>query len=94
MEELALVSLTTEMRRIKFLVPESRWYLFGSITSTERPVGDIDVLVVTPTANYCEVVRAELTELLAAFPVHLLLMTEGEELELGFIKSERAVRLA
>lgn len=90
-EEIAIRALYEEMQRIRALVPTSRWFLFGSITKTKRPVRDIDLLVVCKTNDDCAAVRAELAPFSAQFPIHLLLMTPSEEAEVKFIHSESAV---
>ena len=92
-EESAVRALHEEMQRIRALVSTSRWFLFGSITTTKRPVGDIDLLVVCETTADCTIVRTELTSICARFPIHLLLMTRREEGEINFIRSEKAVEM-
>jgi predicted nucleotidyltransferase len=92
-EDTALRVLYAEMQRIRARVPTSRWFFFGSITTTKRPVGDIDLLVVCKNTSDCTTVRAELASICARFPVHLLLMTSSEEAEVKFIRSESAVEI-
>jgi hypothetical protein len=92
-EEIAVRALYEEMQRIRARVPTSRWFLFGSITMTKRPVGDIDLLVVCKTKADCTTVRAELAPISAQFPIHLLLMTPSEEAEVKFIHAESAVEI-
>ena len=93
LEEIAVRALYEEMRRIGALVSTSRWFLFGSITSKRRPVGDIDLLVVAETAADCTTVREELALLCTRFPIHLLLMTPSEEAQVNLIQGERAVAI-
>ena len=92
-DQIAVRALHEEMQRIRALVANSRWFLYGSITTTKRPVGDIDLLVVCKTAADCTTVRTELTSICARFPIHLLLMTRREEEEIKFIMGERAVEV-
>ncbi|HUZ91471.1 MAG TPA: hypothetical protein VMU78_06185 [Methylocella sp.] len=92
-EEIAVRALYGEMHRIRSRVPTSRWYVFGSITKTKRPVGDIDLLVVCETTAACRLVRIELALICARYPIHLLLMTTSEEMEVNFIKGESAVEI-
>lgn len=73
--------------------PSSRWYLFGSVTTAKRPVGDIDLLVVCENTAECASARAELAAICTQFPIHLLLMTPNEEAEVEFIQSENAIEL-
>lgn len=92
-EVIALRQLYEEMQRIRVRVPTSRWFLFGSIMTTKRPVGDIDLLVVGKTTADCTTVRVELASLCTRFPIHLLLMTPSEEAEVKFIQGESAVEI-
>jgi hypothetical protein len=92
-EEIAVCALCEDMQRIRARIPTSRWYVFGSITTTKRPVGDIDLLVVCETAIDCTAVRAELASICAGFPIHLLLMTVSEESEVKFVEGESAVEI-
>lgn len=91
--EIAIKMLYREMQKAKVLVPTSRWYLFGSITTTKYPVGDIDLLVVCESTGECGAVRAELAEICASFPFHLLLMTRAEEMEVKFVQCQNAVEI-
>lgn len=92
-EEVAIRALHEEMQRIRVRVPASRWFLFGSIVTTMRPFGDIDLLVVCKTAAECATVRAALVSVCARFPIHLLLMTLSEESEVKFVQSENAIEI-
>jgi hypothetical protein len=91
--EVAVQALYRDMHRIEAQVPTSRWYVFGSITTTKRPVGDIDLLVVCETTAACRLVRAELAVICARYPIHLLLMTRSEEKEVNFIDGEGAIEI-
>ncbi len=93
LEDIAVRALYEEMQRIRARVQTSRWFIFGSITTTKRPVRDIDLLVVCKTTADCTTVRAELASICARFPVHLLLMTPSEEAEVKFIQGESAVEI-
>lgn len=92
-EEVLFHSLHREMQRIRSQIPASRWYFFGSIVTTKRPVEDIDLLVVCKTAADCATVRTELASVCARFPIHLLIMTPNEEAEVKFIQGESAVEI-
>ena len=92
-EEIAVRALYEEMQRIRARVPSSRWFLFGSITTTKRPVGDIDLLLVGKTTADCKTLRVELASLCSRFPIHLLVMIPSEEVEVKFIQGESAVEI-
>jgi len=93
-EENAVRAIYKEMQRIRAQVPGSRWYFFGSIVGTKSPVKDIDLLVVCETTCDCTTVRAELTSVCVVLPIHLLIMTLREELEVNFIQGERAIEIS
>jgi hypothetical protein len=80
-EEIAIRALYKEMQRIRIEIPNSRWFSFGSMTTSKRPVGDLDLLVVCETDADCATVRDELVSICVRFPIHLLLMTWREEAE-------------
>ena len=92
-EETAVRGLYEAMPQIRARVPTSRWFFFGSITTTKRPVGDIDLLVVCETTADCIMVRTELASICAQFPIHLLFMTPNEEMEVNFIQGESVVEI-
>ena len=92
-EVMAIRALYNEMQRIRNRVPSNRWFFFGSITTTKRPVGDFDLLLICETAADCKTVRTELASICAQFPIHLLLMTPSEEAQGNFIQREKAVGL-
>jgi predicted nucleotidyltransferase len=91
--DLALNVVGSEKARIVELVPRSKWYLFGSVTSSKHPVGDIDLLVVCESSADCARVRARLADVCTELPIHLILMTQGEEAEVSFIKGVNALEL-
>jgi hypothetical protein len=93
-DEVAISAITAEVQRIRARLPDSRWFFFGSITTSKRPVGDIDLLVVCETTEDCTMIRNGLGSICAQFPVHLLLMSAREEVEVKFIQNERAVEIA
>jgi predicted nucleotidyltransferase len=66
---------------------------FGSVTTTKRPVSDIDILVVCEQDADCAKVRSALADVCAEYPIHLLLMTRAEEAEVNFIRGEHAIEI-
>jgi predicted nucleotidyltransferase len=93
-EVVALRALREEMQRTLAQAPATRWYLFGSITTTKRPIGDIDLLIVYETIAESTMVKAELTSICTRFPIHLLLMTPSEEKKVKFIQGENAIEIS
>lgn len=70
-------------------------YLFGSSTREKASPSDVDVLVVYPDGGLSH--GHDLAETIRALPVSefydVLALSKSEERELGFIDSERAVRI-
>jgi hypothetical protein len=93
LEKVVVRALSNEMQRISVQVLSSKWFLFGSVTTTKRPVGDVDLLIVCRAASDCVTVRMELAAICARFPIHLLIMTQNEEEEVNFIKDKRAIEI-
>lgn len=65
------------------------WYLFGSMLSDPDAANDIDMLVVYEHPDDAVQIRCALRSLCTALPLHLLLMSWGEEQETKFVESER-----
>ncbi len=88
-----LTLLRLQARRIDQLSPDAVWYLFGSALESFEHAADLDVLVLCPSDDSVALVRHELRDTCLSYPLHLLLLTISEEVELNFIKQERCVRL-
>ena len=89
----ALPEILQEANRIACDLPEAAWYGFGSYFKGQDSFGDIDILVVCPTAADAIVIRAKTEGLCARWPLHLVLMTEDEQRETGFVASEGCMML-
>lgn len=94
LEDVAMSAIRAQVQEIGHRVPGSRWFFFGSVTTDQRPVGDIDVLVVYKATDDCTAIRSGFEQVCSQFPVHLLLMTAQEEAEVNFIQAEGAVEIA
>ena len=88
-----LAWLRSEAQRIDQLVPEAAWYLFGSALREFERACDIDVLVLCSSDEAVRIIRHELQDACARLPLHLFLLTPGEEGELGFIAAEGCVQM-
>lgn len=84
--------LRTEAQRIARLTPGAIWYIFGSASRTFDSAKDVDVLVLCTNDRVADIVRRELQKLCRELPIHLLILTEEEEAELGFIQAEHCSR--
>lgn len=91
-EEIAVSALYEEMQRIRARVPTSRWFFFGSITTTKRPVGDIDLLVICETIGVCKTVRVALDSICERFPIHLLLSFQAKRRRLSSSRAKMQLR--
>lgn len=94
LEQTAIGVLLAELRHIKMTSPNIRAYLFGSVTKSKQTISDIDLLIVCESSFDCAKIRSELAQACTDFPIHLLLMTYGEEAELKFIEKQRAIEIA
>lgn len=74
-------------------MPSLRWLLFGSILTSKRPVGDVDLLVIYVSDDEPTKVRRDLAPVTAQVPLQLLFMTAEEEIETRFIRNTGAVEL-
>src|SRR5258708_23471820 len=88
-----LASIRAEAERIRPLAPDAIWYLFGSTLRAFERAADIDVLVLCDSEESISVIRHELRAACERRPLHLFLLTRGEEAELGFIVSQGCVQV-
>ena len=88
-----LALLRAEAARIRQVAPNAIWYLFGSTLRAFECAADIDVLVLCDTDETVAVIRHELRKACERLPLHLFLLTRGEEAELGFIVSQGCVQV-
>lgn len=89
----ALSEILEETERIASNLTGVAWYGFGSYFKDQDSFGDIDILVVCPTTADAIAVRIKAEDLCARWPVHLVIMTEDEQRETGFVSSEGCVVL-
>lgn len=85
--------LCAEIGRVSRMVRDVEWYIFGSVLREPEKAADIDILIIYRSDESTEMVRNELREAARLFPIHLLFLSEGEEVELQFVDSQRCVRL-
>lgn len=80
-----LAEILNTLSGLQEKLPDTKWYGFGSFFQGKSSFNDIDLLAVC--GNACEVlsVRSALCELSAAWPIHLIIMTDSEEAETEFI---------
>lgn len=75
------------------LYPSSQWYMFGSITTSPNSASDIDLLVVCDSYHETQIVRLYLAHICHEWPIDLLLMTQEEACETGFVAKQRCKNL-
>jgi predicted nucleotidyltransferase len=92
-KEEALGAILIEAERINAISQGTSWFLFGSAIGDFEHAADIDILVLCQSSCQTAFVRRELREICRRLPFHLFLVTEDEEAELSFIKSEGCVRI-
>jgi predicted nucleotidyltransferase len=89
----ALQDILEEAKQLARRFPKAAWYGFGSYFKGQDSFGDIDVLVVCATTTDTIFVRAETESICARWPLHLMIMTEDEQAETGFVASESCIML-
>ena len=77
--------LLTALSDLKEDLPTTQWYGFGSFFNGRDSFNDIDLLAVCLDGNEAAIIRRALSELAIAWPIHLIVMTEDEAVETGFI---------
>jgi hypothetical protein len=83
-----LTFLTTEATRVEWAASGCAWYIFGSVRRSSELPADIDLLILCADEGKIEIVRNELRDACSRLPLHLFLVTRGEEEELGFINGQ------
>jgi hypothetical protein len=89
----ALIDIVQEAQRLSRDLPKVVWYGFGSFFMGQESFGDIDILIVCPTIAAVLLVRTMTEEMCVRWPVHLVIMTEDEQRETGFVASEGCMML-
>lgn len=84
----ALSDIIGEARSLSIALPRVAWYGFGSYFRGQPAFCDIDILVVCRMPAEADFIRAHTAELCARWPLHLVIMTEDEEVETGFVASQ------
>ena len=74
-------------------LPGARLFVFGSLLLEDVWPADVDVLAVYSTVGDAQRIREVLQAFAKELPLHLMLLSESEEEELGFVTSERCVLL-
>jgi predicted nucleotidyltransferase len=87
-QDQAKYEIVGEARALSKVLPRIAWYGFGSYFRGQSAFQDIDVLVVCDTTEEAIFVRAHTAELCARWPLHLVIMTQDEAAETGFVATE------
>lgn len=80
-----LAEILNTLAGLQEKLPNTKWYGFGSFFQGQSSFNDIDLLAVCCDAREVLSVRRALYELSAAWPIHLIIMTDSEEAETEFI---------
>lgn len=89
--------LASEVRSIAVKVNErvgsARWYLFGSASEDPSAAADVDVLVVCKSDTDADAIRCLVDASEFYRPLHLSILTEDEEREIGFAERQGCVQV-
>jgi hypothetical protein len=88
-QDRTLYEIVGEAQAISKTLPRVAWYGFGSYFRRQSVFSDIDILVVCRTPAEALLIRTHTVDLCARWPLHLIIMTEDEEAETGFVASEK-----
>jgi len=75
-------------------VPHVRMFVFGSFVYGESWPGDVDILVIYEHSSDTKRIRELIAPLYNELPIHVLYLTNLEELQLQFIRNEKCIPLA
>lgn len=71
----------------------ANWYLFGSARGGLSTVSDIDLVVICLTDSMADEVRRAVDVDQFARPIHLSILTDAEEAEIGFLDKQGCIRV-
>ncbi len=91
-QEDVLNEIVAEAKKISFVLPHARWYGFGSYFKN-CAFSDIDILIVCRGSLEAISIRELTKSICSDWPLHLLVMTEEEEVETAFIDSQGCILL-
>lgn len=92
-KEFAELKISEKASLLEPFIKGLEWYLFGSILTSKDVAEDIDVLVVYPDGTDAESVRKLLSDFLLSAPIDLMLMSQSEEMQTDFIRSQACKRI-
>jgi predicted nucleotidyltransferase len=75
-------------------VGEANWYLFGSAKEGLSDASDIDLLIICQTHGMADAVRRAVDVDQLTRPIHLSILTQAEEAEIGFVKKQDCIQVA
>ncbi|OWV99548.1 nucleotidyltransferase domain-containing protein [Rhizobium sp. R693] len=90
-DELALAPLNDlkrEVERVGKLIPNSKFYLFGSAVTHPKACPDFDVLAVADTHEEQMRIFDEMHDVCSTWPIDLLVMSPAEEAECDFVQAQ------
>jgi predicted nucleotidyltransferase len=70
-----------------------KWYFFGSAKLKAKNTSDIDLLVVCQTHRMADEVRTAVDLDQFSRPIHLSILTQTEESEVGFVERYECTRI-
>lgn len=73
--------------------PRCEIYLFGSALVNNANVADVDLLVVYQSEEDLPLVKTELSKVAKCFPLDITYMSKSEQLELDFIRTQKAKKI-
>ena len=88
-----IAALAQEIANRGAFFATTRWYIFGSAVRGVRPPSDFDILVIYRDPAETVAIRARMADLELIRPMHFLFMTEAEEKETRFIRTQFCVEL-
>lgn len=85
--------LRAEATAVEQRVPNTSWFLFGSVVEDAASAEDVDLHVLCSAEGDARDMRKILGGLCLQLPLHLMLVTKDEERELDFIAKQSCQRI-
>ncbi|HBR14499.1 MAG TPA: hypothetical protein DD723_03015 [Candidatus Omnitrophica bacterium] len=85
--------LRNRARKLDSTLVGLKWYIFGSLLEDKKCSADVDILIIYEMETSSKIIKSHLQDLDLLLPLHMMLMTSEEEVELRFLEKNRTLQI-
>ena len=85
--------LRNRARKLDSTLVGLKWYIFGSLLEDKKCSADVDILIIYEMETSSKIIKSYLQDLDLLLPLHMMLMTSEEEVELRFLEKNRTLQI-